>query len=78
MSILFFWIYVDFEFFMCMFDFVMIMVFVKFLLFYFVVKEIKEKGFFYSCYNVGCFFVVFVFVYIIVYCNGVLFGVLCY
>lgn len=41
-------------------------------------KEIKEKDSSYSCYNAGGFFVVFVFVYITVYCNGVLFGVLCH
>lgn len=72
------WIHADFEFFTCMFDFAMIMAPVKLSLLYFVVKEIKEKDYSYSCYNAGGVFVVFVFVYITVYCYGVLFGVLCH
>lgn len=71
------WIHADFEFFTCRFDFAM-MTPVKFSLLYFVVKEIKEKDSSYSCYNAGGVFVVFVFVYITVYCYGVLCGVLCH
>lgn len=70
------WIHADFEFFTCMFDFAMIMA--PFVALFFVMKEIKEKDSSYSCYNAGGFFVVFVFVYITVYCYGVLVGVLCH